>query len=143
MMNDADLTAPVAIVEATGFIQPESENKRQTTERNMSPKEASRKLQTIYRLMREGTIVIKLNKNLPHFAQVEFFEDHYEITLNPTLQCKGGIVSSLLHELLHCIYYDSSETEILRMEKEMYNALTNRQLTNLMRRAGVLFRKER
>jgi len=57
-----------------------------------------------------------------------------KIHLNPSRQRFGGIVKACIHELLHHIHYDKNEVWVLQKETEIYDALSDRQLTNLMRK---------
>lgn len=56
---------------------------------------------------------------------------------NPTelvLDYRDKLVPTLLHEFLHYQHPDWSETRILKMESELVNSLTIRQVRNIIKR---------
>jgi len=56
------------------------------------------------------------------------------IDLNPSRQRFGGMIKVLIHELIHQVDSTLTEDQVDWLEHEVYNALTNRQLYNLMKR---------
>jgi len=50
------------------------------------------------------------------------------IQINP----RGEVLSTLVHELLHSMHPDWSETKVLRSESAIMSALSHRQMINLM-----------
>lgn len=51
-----------------------------------------------------------------------------------TLDHRENVISTLIHEVLHAIHDDWSETDILEMERKLINALSDRQIRNLIKR---------
>lgn len=108
----------------------------------MNQPEASRFLKRFYRVLRQDEVCIKLVKDLKYDKPkpISGLWDptqgkRAEVSLNPNKRRYGGIVSTLIHELLHQIEYNRSHKWIFEKEKEIYNALSDRQLTNLLGRA--------
>lgn len=56
------------------------------------------------------------------------------IFLNPSRRRYGGVVKVLIHELLHHVEKDWNEEQVEMHENLIYEALTDRQLWNLMKR---------
>ncbi len=112
--------------------------------------EANRRLYRIYRILRDDNFDVRvaLSRKLPRnkqgrqwFGMVDPQADGgLQIVLNPwrPWKSRGGFVSTVLHECLHLSDWDESEKEISRIEKEMFKALTDRQLGNLMKRVFTL-----
>jgi hypothetical protein len=101
----------------------------------MEKREATRILRRMYKELRENPeLRFRLRRGIEDPAWYEPEGSGGMVTLNPDSKVRGGIVALTLHELLHHLFDDKKETPILRMEKEMYAALSDVQLTNLMRR---------
>lgn len=102
----------------------------------MTQHEAKNILRRMYRILNHREdIRIKLATEIPEHGTVNFYCDKPAvIQLNPNRRGAGGIVSTLIHELLHIVFYDDPEYKICEKEKQMYRLLSDRQLTNLLRK---------
>lgn len=56
------------------------------------------------------------------------------IRLDPNCNWKGGLITILLHELCHHLFNDLSCPKCDLLAKKLYHNLSDKQLTNLMRR---------
>lgn len=99
---------------------------------------ATKTLYKFYNILkRKDEIKLELNRKIRYCGEVSFWVDAPAMILvNPDKRTKGGIMSTIIHELLHIVYAQESEKEILRLEKIMYKNLTDRQLTNLFKRVA-------
>lgn len=106
---------------------------------------ATRTLYKFYRILaNREEIRLELNRKIKHCGEVSFWPDAPAmILINPDKRTKGGIMSTIIHELLHIVYDQEPEIEILRLEKIMYKNLTDRQLTNLFKRAAYIVTKKK
>lgn len=52
------------------------------------------------------------------------------IVLDP----RDKLISTLIHEVLHYLYPDASETKVLEMERALINQLSERQIKNIIKR---------
>lgn len=101
----------------------------------MTKREANLILRRMHRQLRNGEVRTVLDRKIKDCCgSIDWPDGTMEIRLNPDAQSKGGIVSTFLHELLHAVFYDSKEGWIRRTEKELYKVLSDRQLTNLIRK---------
>ena len=106
----------------------------------MTREEATKILHKMYRVLRDENLRVAISRKIGIYGDVNYTEDSAKIRLNPDRMGKGGIVSTSIHELLHTLDYDAKEYVISRQEREVYAALSDRQLTNLMRRLGPRMR---
>lgn len=93
----------------------------------------------MYALLRVIRLDIRIDRKIEAYALMEWDPeiDTLKIQLNPEYKKKGGynnIVKSLIHEMLHAVYPRKSEDWVLDMENAMYDALSDRQLSNLLKR---------
>ena len=58
----------------------------------------------------------------------------HRITLNPSRRRYGMTPKVIIHELLHHVKYEWTEEKVKEHENLIYEALTDRQLWNLMKR---------
>jgi hypothetical protein len=110
----------------------------------MNRQHATRILYRIYRMLRNGDVKVKLNRKLPFdrngrkwFGMVDPADNgKFHIHVNPwrPWTTQGGFVSTVLHECLHLVFWDTAEHEIVKVEQEVFNALSDRQLSNLINR---------
>lgn len=101
----------------------------------MTKREADNILRRMYRVLREGDTKVRFNRRMDDCGWLLVDHEGAEIHLNPDAEDRGGIVSTLLHELLHVVFFGEPEWKIRRREKALYRRLTDRQLANLMARA--------
>lgn len=115
----------------------------------MTKDRATRVLYRYYRLLEDKELKIFLEKNLrwPKYPReiCGYFvvgNKGAKIGLNPSKKAYGGIVLTLLHELTHLAYIEWSESRVDRYSRQLYRSLSNRQLTNLIRRAFMMAQKK-
>jgi len=53
-----------------------------------------------------------------------------------TVDHRRDLLSTLIHEFTHHLHPDWSETRVLHFERKMINALTQRQIKNILRALG-------
>lgn len=118
----------------------------------MTNKEASRKLYALYRKLKQEDIRVALTRRLPKntkgqkwFGMCEFGGECFNISLNPARpwRSRGGFVHTVLHEMIHIAWWDMSEKDVNKLEKDMFNALTDRQLTNFIKRVFRVARRDK
>lgn len=112
----------------------------------MTHQEASRWLYRIYKMIKDNDLRVRLNRKLNRvFGTATVFQAFCEIQLNPSRPWlrKGGLVYTVIHECIHLVDFDLPEEEVCRLEKEIFEGLTDRQLGNLLQRVFSCLRKER
>lgn len=102
----------------------------------MTPKQATRILYKMSRVLDDfDDLRISIDRTIEEHGKVTFYASKpAQLKLNPSRRGVGGIVSTLIHELLHVVYFNAPESRIRKLEKEVYENLTDRQLTNLLKR---------
>ncbi len=108
----------------------------------MTRKEATKLLYKIYRILEDEEVKVSLNRRIRAHGDVTFMPGNpaIRVRVNPSRRGRGGILGTLLHELLHIVFFDFPEYEISRLEKEMFRALSDRQLANLLKRVAPVLR---
>lgn len=108
----------------------------------MTKAEADRKLRRIYRRIRESRPGVVFNSKLGKcFGQIsaEFaisdgdIDFSHLIEFNPNKSGKS-FVRTVIHECLHLAYWNAPEKQILKWESDLFKLLSDRQITNLMKR---------
>ena len=102
----------------------------------MTRAEATKILHKMYRVLRDETLKVSINRKIQIFGDIDYDWDYAKIRLNPDRMGKGGIISTAIHEFLHYLDPRAKEYIISKREKEVYGALSDRQLTNLVKRLG-------
>ena len=104
----------------------------------MTHEKATRTLRKIYRVLaKPEDLKISIDRKIPEHGIVHFYSTKpAQLKLNPSRRSTGGIVSTVIHELLHIVYFGMSERKIRVLEKQVYQNLTDRQLTNLLKRVA-------
>jgi len=82
--------------------------------------------------------------NISGMHQVHFDPENgkpiaFIIKINPSRRRYGSLPKVFIHELLHHIEPDWNEEQVVMHENLIYEALTNRQLWNLMRKIFTLY----
>ncbi len=109
----------------------------------MDRETATKILYKMYRILKDENLRVAINRKIGIYGDVHYTEDSAKIRLNPDRMAKGGILSTAIHELLHTLNYDAPEYRISKLEKEVYDALSDKQLTNLLRRMGPRMRTKK
>lgn len=108
----------------------------------MTKPEANRMLKKIYKRIRTGSPTVILNSNLGKcFGQITAnleisngeIDFSHLIELNPNKSGKS-FIKTVLHECLHLAYWNKPEKQIRKWENEIFPLLSDRQLTNLLRK---------
>ena len=89
-------------------------------------------LHRMYKLLRDKDMDIrsKIDREFTHVAEARL---DGLVTLG-VRKNNGGLIGSIIHELLHFLGGDAKEAVILKREKDVYEALSDRQLLNLLKR---------
>jgi Zn-dependent membrane protease YugP len=118
----------------------------------MSKKEANLWLRRIYYALDKQDLDIRFHRDMidprgqiaaTHFGIKGVITGLYDpntktIALNPSRRRYGGIVKVMIHELLHHIRRDWNEKKVEMYENLIYEALSDRQLWNLMKKIFTL-----
>jgi len=105
--------------------------------KNKKPSKKDKKLE-IYRFTN------KFYKFLREHSDHIFFEKIYGNTIglynyeteNITVDYRRELLPTLIHEFIHHIHPDWSETRVLRLESRTINSLSKRQVKNILRVLG-------
>jgi hypothetical protein len=84
----------------------------------------------LYAFLRDEHIV-DLTKHHKFDAQISYPED--DALAHVTLDYRKDILSCLVHEVLHFYYPQWTEKKVLREEKRLINAITERQARNILK----------
>lgn len=91
-------------------------------------------IRKLYRFLDSGhKIGFKPLRGLHGIIFLEEFDDQptsAEIILDP----RKAVFSTVIHEVIHYIYPEWCETDVLRYEAEIVNNLTERQVKNIIKR---------
>jgi hypothetical protein len=90
--------------------------------------EVSRFITKLYRFLENGHRL--------EFKKLREYSGHVYFNLNPThviIDHRKELIPTLIHETLHYFYPDKSEKWIIRMEKQIVNKLSERQVRNIIR----------
>lgn len=84
----------------------------------------------LYRFLRGGnTIEFKKHRGYRGMCYTQENESLSHVTLDH----RDKLLSTLIHEFLHHQHWDWSETEVLNMERKLINALSDRQIRNIIK----------
>ena len=115
----------------------------------MTKAEANRRLRKIYSRLKDTKPTIVVNSKLGKcFGQIsaEFeikdgcIDFSHLIELNPNKSGKS-FIKTIIHECLHLAYWNEKEKQILKWENDMFELLSDRQVTNLLRRLYGVHKK--
>jgi len=87
-------------------------------------------LHRIYHLLKSDKIVIVLKK----LRSLKGQTDSETIWLSP----KEDILPTIIHECLHVLYWNWSETKVTKTAEMVFNQLTQRQIKNLFLRLALI-----
>jgi len=101
----------------------------------MTKVQANYLLKKIYAALRDENVRFKLSRKIGNiFGELTCDGTATVITLNALKKgARGGFFSTLIHECLHLISA-ACEKDIELAEEEMFKAITDRQLENLLKR---------
>ena len=108
----------------------------------MTKPEANKMLRKIYRRLKEIRPDISVNSKLGKvFGQITIginvgesgWDLAHLIEINPN-KCGKSFFRTIIHECLHLAEWNAPEKQILKWESEMFEQLSDRQLSNLMKR---------
>jgi len=116
----------------------------------MTHEDATKWLHRFYRAMKQPQVRARIKRDMKYGEYDDLdscknpdktftglhdpFDNVCRISLNPNKRRAGGIVRAVIHELLHEVENDKPHTWINPMELAIYEALSDRQLTNLMKK---------
>jgi len=106
----------------------------------MSKRKATVWLYRIYRMLEDTEMRFTLNRRLKVYGMTTIFaEGPVALQVNPE---KKEFMSTLVHECLHLVDWDMSETNVMTLERGLMRHLTDRQLLNLLRRIVMFHTKK-
>jgi hypothetical protein len=101
----------------------------------MDRKEATKVIKRIYRAIEENMIRVHIKRMGDTMGWCRYEDDHIDIILNPDDRAmKSCLLSTFIHECIHMLWNDLTEKQVLKMENEVFEALSDRQLENLFKR---------
>lgn len=101
----------------------------------MDAKGATRILHKIYQAIKENFVKVYVRRMEGTVGWCRWEDEYVAIYVHPDdRKINASFLSTVIHECIHMIYSDLREREVLRMEKEVFELLTDRQLTNLLKR---------
>ena len=101
----------------------------------MTKPEANKMLRKIYRFLKKNDVVFDLKRDINDFDHIYKGGAGYDylVELNAT-KCGRSFLRTVIHTCLHLAEWNAPEKQILKWETEMFEQLSDRQLSNLMRR---------
>lgn len=101
----------------------------------MTKQQSSAILHKIYRHLDSRELSLKLDSNIHSLGMLGASKEGYDtLTVDPRAGGLKNLISTALHELLHWVYEEKSETEIAKLERQMFKQLSDRQLANFLKR---------
>jgi hypothetical protein len=108
----------------------------------MDKKEATRELYKMYRVLKDASVKVAINRKIEAFGCISWDDGgDTAVDLNPNKAVKGGIISTAIHELLHYTHYDWPEWMVNKKENEIYDNLSDKQLSNLIKKVAMRMKK--
>jgi hypothetical protein len=83
----------------------------------------------LYRFLRQGYKI-----SFKHLRSYRGYIDKYPDFVVVTFDPRDDLLTTVIHEFLHHEHWDWSEAQVLRMERELMNSLTDRQVRNMIKR---------
>lgn len=101
----------------------------------MMKKEICQYVRKIHRFLNnstKNTVIFK--KHRGYRGMIHFEESERLITLDP----RDKVISTLVHEILHDMHPNWSETDILEMERKLINSMSNTQIKNILKKLSAV-----
>ena len=111
-------------------------NKELTPRRkkNLKCKQNKRRQKDTYTFTRRFYKFLRTHSNHIFFKKLYGEYGNYNLeTTDITIDHRRDFLSTLIHEFLHHLHRDWSETRVLKNEKKIINALTIRQIKNILK----------
>lgn len=109
----------------------------------MTKKQVDALLYKVYKMLETTNMKFTLNRKLKPYGLTTMFDgengDGITVQVDPE---KKEFMSTCVHELLHILNWQWSETKVEKLERGIMRHLTDRQLLNLLKRI-VLFHSRR
>jgi hypothetical protein len=83
----------------------------------------------LYRFLRQGP-AFSFKRLRNYRGHIHLGDNFICVTFDPRTE----IITTLIHEFLHHEHWDWSEEQVLRMERQLMNGLTERQIRNVIKR---------
>ena len=96
----------------------------------MTRKEATNYYRRLCYCVKSKKPCIELKKIGNNIETIQF-DDPYRISVDP--RSRSPLIRNIIHALIHAIDYDMPESRVLRLEGELFEALSDRQLNNLFK----------
>ena len=101
----------------------------------MTRQQSSYILRRIYKHLDNRELSVKLDSDLHSLGMLSADGEGYDtLTIDPRAGGVKNLIRTVLHECLHWVYDDKSETDIVRLEAQMFKQLSDRQLRNFLKR---------
>ena len=101
----------------------------------MTKEQANKFLYRIYRALKENEIRFEISRSLGRlYGALDFdLRKPWKVTISVHAD-KKQFVSTLVHECVHLVDIELKEKEVTEIEEQLMLHLTDRQLTNLLKR---------
>ena len=97
----------------------------------MTKREATNYYRRLSRCVKNKRFCVKLKDREAEFGGVEWGEPD-TIILNP--RRRSPIMRTIIHELLHLLNDEMAECQVLKLEKELFEAMSDKQLDGLFKK---------
>ena len=101
----------------------------------MTKQTANKWLYKIYKMLGEISMQFKLNRKLCDHGLTMVYDNNPKLgalmIVDPE---KKQFMGTIIHECLHLVDWEMSETKVARLERTLMHKLTDRQLMNLLKR---------
>lgn len=100
----------------------------------MTKQEANNWYRRIIRCIKSKRFCVKLKSNPVEFGRFEPGTPD-EIVINPRI--RTPIMRTIVHECIHFVDNNLSETDVCKLERDLFNAMSDRQLEGLLKKLMV------
>ena len=101
----------------------------------MTKRQADKTLYKIYKMLSEISMQFQLNRKLMDHGLTAVYDNNPKMgalmVVDPE---KKEFMGTIIHECLHLVDWEMSETKVARLERAMMCKLSDRQLMNLLKR---------
>lgn len=101
----------------------------------MTKKQTDKLLYKIYKMLNEIPMQFRLNRKLCDHGLTMVYDNNPKLgafmIVDPE---KKEFMGTIIHECLHLVDWEMSETKVAKLERSLMRKLTDRQLMNLLKR---------
>jgi hypothetical protein len=98
----------------------------------MTKREATNYYRRLSRCIDSKKPCIELKRIGTNIETIQF-DEPYRISVDP--RSRSPLMRNIIHALIHAIDYDMPENRVLKLESELFETLSDRQLNGLFKRA--------